>query len=279
MNTIGSRFVLPALCLVFLSCSLPPAAKSGPDAPYLPTPPATVLEMLRLADLTEKDRLYDLGCGDGRIVVAAALHYGVQATGVEIDAGLIAEARARAGAAGVSGKTSFVKGDLFAVSLAGASVVTLYLLPGVNVMLRPKLLSELKPGSRVVSHMHDMAEWRPDRTVRIGNSIVYLWVIPADVDGTWDVTVDGPSPVPATLFLRQSFQDLSGTFASNRKKVRIADAGLDGGVIRFTATGVPGGRRQKNRFTGRVYGKYIEGTMTAGANTGRPYRWTAQRRE
>ncbi len=278
MNTIVLRFVLPAVCLAFLSCSLPQAAKS-PDAPYLPTPHATVLEMLRLADLTGEDRLYDLGCGDGRVVVAAALHYGAQATGVEIDADLVAEAAAGARAAGVSGKTSFVKADLFTVNLTDASVVTLYLLPGVNVMLRPKLLSELRPGSRVVSHMHDMAEWRPDRTIRTGNSTVYLWVIPADVDGTWDVTVDGPLPIPATLFLRQSFQDLSGTLASGRKKVRITDAGLDGNVVRFTATGTLGGRGQKNHFTGRVHGNYIEGTVTAGENTGRSYRWAAQQRK
>ncbi len=279
MNTIILRLVVLAVCPVLLSCSLPPAVKS-PDTPYLPTPHGTVLEMLRLADVTGKDRLYDLGCGDGRVVVAAALSYGAHATGVEIDAGLVAEATARAEAAGVSEKTSFVNGDLFTVNLGDASVVTLYLLPGVNVMLRPKLLSELKPGSRVVSHMHDMAEWRPDRTIRTGNSTVYLWVIPADVDGTWDVTIDGgPSPIHATLFLRQSFQDLSGTLASSRKKVRIASAGLDGNAIRFTATGILGGRRQENGFAGRVRGSYIEGTMTAGENAGRSYRWTAQRRK
>lgn len=278
MNTITLRLVVLAACLVFLSCALPPAVKS-PDTPYLPTPHGTVLEMLRLAAVTGRDRLYDLGCGDGRVVVAAALNYGAHATGVELDAGLMAEATAAAEAAGVSERTSFVNGDFFTVNLRDASVVTLYLLPGVNVMLRPKLLSELTPGSRVVSHMHDMAEWRPDRTIRTGNSTVYLWVIPADVDGTWDMTVDsGPSPVRATLFLRQSFQDLSGTLASSRKKVRIANAGLDGTAIRFTTTGIPGGRRQESRFTGQVHGNYIEGTA-AGENAGSSYRWTAQRRK
>jgi SAM-dependent methyltransferase len=149
-----------------------------PDVPYVPTPAEVVEQMLKLADVHEGDVVYDLGCGDGRIVIMAATRFGARATGVDIDPALIRDARENAKKAGVSEKVKFVEGDLFATDLRSASVVTLYLLPGVNVKLIPKLLDELKPGSRVVSFRFDMGDWKATKKGDVNGRPIYLWVIP-----------------------------------------------------------------------------------------------------
>ena len=152
------------------------------DVPYVPTPPNVVDEMLTLAGVKKNDVLYDLGCGDGRLVITAVSKYGAKrGFGVDIDPQRIAESNANAKTAGVTDRVSFAVQDLFQTDLSEASVVTLYLLPAVNLRLRPKLLSELKPGTRVVSHSFDMGDWKPDKTVTVkpGGQILYLWTIPA----------------------------------------------------------------------------------------------------
>jgi precorrin-6B methylase 2 len=148
-----------------------------PDVPYVPTPQEVVDEMLKLADVHDGDTLMDLGCGDGRIVVTAAKRYHVQATGVDIDPERIAEANENATRQRVTDKVRFVQGDLFEADLSKANVVTLYLLPSINLRLRPKLWKELKPGSRVVSHSFDMDDWKPDRTGEVNGRRIYLWII------------------------------------------------------------------------------------------------------
>jgi SAM-dependent methyltransferase len=149
------------------------------DVPYVPTPNEVVAGMLRLADVKQGDVVYDLGCGDGRIVIAAAQRAtNVRAVGVDIDPRRIAEATANARRAGVAERTRFIRQDLFDTDLREASVVTLYLLPSLNVKLRPKLLEELKPGTRIVSHGFDMGDWKPARVARAGNSDIYLWIVP-----------------------------------------------------------------------------------------------------
>ncbi len=147
------------------------------EVPYVPTPPATVQRMLELAKVGRNDVLYDLGCGDGRIVVAAAKERGARGVGVDIDPERIAEARANAKYAGVESRVEFREGDLFRMDLSPASVVTLYLLPHLNMRLRPQLWRQLKVGSRVVSHDFGMGEWEPEREERVGSSTVYLWTI------------------------------------------------------------------------------------------------------
>ena len=153
------------------------------DVPYIATTPEVVNEMLRLGQVDKDDMLYDLGCGDGRIVIAAAKKYGARGVGVDIDPQRVREARANAAKEGVTDKVKFVQQDLFNTDLTGATVVTLYLLPKINLKLRPKLFRELKPGARVVSHNYDMGDWQPDDTITLGKHKVYMWTIRENAQG------------------------------------------------------------------------------------------------
>lgn len=157
-------------------------ARRSPDVIFVPTPNEVVEKMLELAKVTPKDVLYDLGCGDGRIVITAAQKYGARAVGIDIDPKRIAEANANAKAAKVTDKVRFVEGDLFEADIGEATVVSLYLLTRLNEKLKPKLMKDLKPGTRVVSHAFDMGDWKPERTAQVASSTVYLWRIPANAD-------------------------------------------------------------------------------------------------
>lgn len=171
--------------------------KKAPDVPYVPTPPSVVDAMLQLAKVKKGDLVYDLGCGDGRIVIEAAKRYGARAVGFDIDPARIQEARKNAAEAGVGDRVQFRQQDLFEVDLRDANVVTLYLLEAVNLRLRPRLLEQLKPGSRVVSHAFDMGEWKPDQTVQVNGYTVYLWTVPKTVPPELKQTAD-TSIVPGT---------------------------------------------------------------------------------
>ncbi|MCU0537155.1 MAG: class I SAM-dependent methyltransferase [Hydrococcus sp. Prado102] len=149
-----------------------------PDVVYVPTPQAVVDGMLELANVTGDDVLYDLGSGDGRIPVTAAQKYGTRGVGIDINPQRIQEANENAQNAGVTDRVQFRQEDLFETDFSEATVVTLYLLPELNVKLRPRLLQELKPGTRIVSHAFDMGEWEPERTVQIDGKTIYLWVVP-----------------------------------------------------------------------------------------------------
>jgi SAM-dependent methyltransferase len=155
----------------------------GQDVPDVRTPLAVVNEMLRLADVTASDVVYDLGSGDGRILIAAARDRGARGVGLEIDPVLVAQSTERARRLGLADRLSFRQQDLFEADLAPATVVTLYLSPDLNRRLRPKLLSELRPGARIVSHSFDMGDWAPARTLQVssneGSHTLYLWVVPA----------------------------------------------------------------------------------------------------
>ena len=150
-----------------------------PDVPYVATPPAVVAKMLEIAQVTKDDVVYDLGSGDGRIVIMAAQRFGARGVGVEIDPDLVREARENAQRAGVADRVQFLVQDLFETDLRAATVVTLYLLESVNLELRPKLWRELQPGTRVVSHDFSMGDWPPEQVVRVGGSVLYAWTIPA----------------------------------------------------------------------------------------------------
>ncbi|MEZ0470035.1 SAM-dependent methyltransferase [Luteimonas salinilitoris] len=156
-----------------------PRPKREPDVIYVPTPQPVVDRMLELANLQEGDVLYDLGSGDGRIAITAAKDYGVRAVGIDINPVRIREANENAEKAGVTDRVTFREEDLFETDIGEASVVTLYLLQSLNVKLRPKLLSELKPGTRIVSHAFDMAgEWEPEHTEEVDGSSIYMWTVP-----------------------------------------------------------------------------------------------------
>ena len=170
-----------ALILVFLAA--PAAAQWGDDyfvgdVPYVPTPNAVVEAMLELAGVTKDDVVYDLGCGDGRIIVAAATRHGAHGVGIDLNPKRVKEAKANALEAGVADRVRFLQADLFKADISEATVVTLYLLTSVNNRLKPKLLAELKPGTRVVSHRFDMGDWTPEKKIKVDGRPVYLWRVP-----------------------------------------------------------------------------------------------------
>lgn len=152
--------------------------RTQPDVIFVPTPTSVVDRMLRMADVRDGDVLYDLGSGDGRIAIAAAKKHDVRAVGIDIDPERVAEARANAEEAGVRDRVSFYQGDLFTADISEATVVTLYLLDSLNEKLRPKLLAELKPGTRIVSHAFRMGDWKPEKTAEVDGRSVYFWTVP-----------------------------------------------------------------------------------------------------
>ena len=199
----------------------------------------------------------------------------------ELDPALVAESRSRAREAGLSERAVFLEADIFKVDLKNATVVTLFLLPGPNLEMIPKLLSELEPGSRVVSHMHDMGDWQPDRTIRVAESTIYLWIVPANVYGQWDVQINDPKgPAHGSLFIRQAFQELHGSLSINGGHTDRFDASLDGGRFAFTANGRNGKAKEILEYKASAHGDLIEGELTAkDAATGltRRVSWTAKR--
>jgi SAM-dependent methyltransferase len=154
------------------------APTRGPDVIFVPTPEEVVDTMMKMAAVTAKDIVYDLGCGDGRIVITAAQKYGARGVGIDIDPERIKEANANAKTAGVTGRVKFVRADLFESDISEATVVTLYLLTDLNLKLRPKLMKDLNPGTRVVSHAFNMGDWKPEKQASIRGTTVYLWRIP-----------------------------------------------------------------------------------------------------
>lgn len=151
-------------------------------APYVRTPPEVVRAMLKLAKVSKHDVVYDLGCGDGRIIITAAREFGARGVGIDIEAQRVGEAQANARKAGVADRVEFRQQDLFQADISQATVVTLYLLEDVNLELRPKLLRELKPGTRIVSYSFDMGDWKPDQEVQVNGAKLYYWVVPAKPD-------------------------------------------------------------------------------------------------
>ena len=180
MNRRCFLILLPLIAIASSTAAqiLPPGPERDPDVPFVPTRIEVVEAMLQLADVKPEDVVYDLGCGDGRIPIAAAEKFGARGVGIDIEPALIAEALGNASIAKVSERTRFLVGDLFKADIAEATVVTLYLLPGVNEKLKPKLMRELKPGTRIVSHDFGMGDWVPEKTLKLGSDTIYLWRIP-----------------------------------------------------------------------------------------------------
>ena len=180
VRAAAAGLVVAALLGAGAASDAPGGAPTAPrklDVPYEPTPPEVVRTMLDLAGVKPGDVVYDLGCGDGRILVEAARR-GARAVGVDLDPERVREARANARAARVEDRVEVREGDLFETDVRDATVVTLFLWPAVNLKLRPRLLAQLAPGSRIVSYWHDMGEWKPVRTVEAGRAKVYLWIVP-----------------------------------------------------------------------------------------------------
>ena len=220
------------------------------DAPYVATGYEVVDAMLAMADVGPDDYVVDLGSGDGRILIAAARSHGARGLGVDIDPARIRESTANARAAGVGHRVNFQREDLFETEIDEADVLTLYLLPEINLQLRPRILAEMRPGTRVVSNSYDMGDWRPDRRQRIGDSTVYMWIVPARVSGRWLLT-DGNRQ--AQIEIRQTYQLLDGNITVDGRTARIEQGQVNGARIHFVAD-LGGGRRA---YEGRVDGDSI----------------------
>jgi SAM-dependent methyltransferase len=237
----------------------PSVGQAGKDVVWVPTPQAVVEKMLDLTQVTAKDYVIDLGSGDGRTVIAAAKR-GARALGIEYNPDMVELSKRNAAAAGVADRAAFVKEDLFTTDLSKATVITMFLLPSINMQLRPKLL-ELKPGTRIASNSFTMEDWEADESVTISDCesswcTAHFWVVPAKVEGTWALP-DGE------LKLTQKFQMVSGTLGS----APIADGRLRGEELSFSVGGA--------RYSGRVNGDTIQGNIS-GTKSGA---FTATRRE
>jgi hypothetical protein len=252
--------------------------------PYVPTPQVVVDEMLRIGRVGAGDFVVDLGSGDGIIVLTAATRLKARGFGVDIDPELVQRSNAEAKRRGVADRASFHVQDVFKTDIGKASVVTLYLLPGMMVNLRPKILAELKPGTRVVSHDYHFDEWLPDdqytwdvpekeKVHGIPRATVYLWIVPARVAGRWQVRLAAPGEAQYELNLRQNYQNVDGSVTGvGLKGANLSQSRLTGEEISFAFAS--GGERRL--FRGRVAGDSMEGTMqlAGGKGTGK---WTATR--
>jgi SAM-dependent methyltransferase len=263
------------------ACAQPQLRK--PDVEYVPTPHPVVAEMLRLVAVKSTDVIYDLGCGDGRVVITAAKRYGARGVGIDIDPKRIKESRANAQQAGVAKRVKFLQQDLFETDIREATVVALYLLPELNRKLRPKLLSDLRPGTRIVSHDFDMGDWHPDQIVYVPGSTyehtVYYWVIPANIDGVWQMSMPAPTGERRYLLrIQQRYQEVRGTVSAERETALITNATLTGDHLRFTVTTVMQGEEVQMSFDGRAGSDAMRGSVEVqgGAMAGQ-YDWTAQR--
>jgi len=239
----------------------PRVGQEGKDVVWVPSPQAVVDKMLDMAKVTPKDYVIDLGSGDGRTVITSAKR-GAKALGIEYNPDMVELSKRNAAKEGVSDKATFQKADLFETDLSQATVISLFLLPDINLKLRPKIL-DLKPGTRIVSNTFTMAEWQADETATVdGECISYctalLWIVPAKVGGTWQLP-------QGELTLKQTFQMLSGTLKSGNVSTPITNGRLRGDQITFTAGGA--------QYTGRVNGNSMEGTVKGGSDS----KWRATR--
>jgi hypothetical protein len=235
----------------------PTSGQPGKDVVWVPTPQATVDMMLNMAKVTSQDYVIDLGSGDGRTVITAARR-GARAMGVEYNPDMVELSKKNAAEANVTTRTSFVKADLFETDLSQATVITLFLLPDINLKLRPKIL-DLKPGTRIVSNTFTMGDWNADQTSTVPEPCVswctaYLWIVPAKVTGTWRVGTQ-------TLTLSQTFQEVAGRLGTTP----IAQGRMAGDELTFMANGA--------KYTGKVNGSRIQGTIAGGPGG----TWTAEK--
>jgi SAM-dependent methyltransferase len=243
---------------------VPQVGQAGKDVIWVPTPDALVNRMLRMAQVTPDDYVVDLGSGDGKIVIAAARDFKARATGVEFNPDMVALSRRNAEAAGVAGRARFEQGDIFKFDFTDATVVTMYLLPGLNLKLRPQLL-KMRPGTRLVSHQFTMGSWEPDDVSTIDGRPGYLWIVPASVGGGWKLaTVEprGASEVPINF--SQAFQQITGTTRFDKMDGRLRSVRLWGDRIAFEMMDERGVLRA---YDGRVAGERIEGATRAADGT------------
>jgi hypothetical protein len=263
-----SRFLLYVLLASWLNLAFastttnsaeykPKVGQEGKDVIWVPTPEGLIDKMLEAAKVSDKDTLFDLGAGDGIIAITASRKYGAKSVGIEYNPEMAQFARRKVAEAGLTDKVKIITGDIFQEDFSSATVVTLYLMPHLNLKLRPILL-KMKPGTRVVSNTFTMGEWEPDETVFDQHWKGYFWVVPAQIEGAWVMT--GMEGGPLRLNISQSFQNIGGTLTRGGQTLALLGAKLRGDEVKFQFV-TPD--RKVHAFSGRLEGRRLTGTVVA----------------
>ena len=267
-------------CALLLAPAVPaqapqPAApvlgQASKDSVWVPTPERLIRRLLQMADTTKDDVVIDLGAGDGRIPIYAAKHFGAQGIAVELEANLVRLAREIAAREGVADRVRVIQQDLFEADLARATVVALYISPGVMERLKPRLLA-LAPGTRIVSHQFDLGDWEPDERIEVEGRRGYLWIVPSAVEGRWRVSIPGND---FRLGLQRTYQKLSANGDRDGKPVQVLGARVRGNEVSFSAFDHDGEARN---YVGRL----VQGRMVGEAcawDGSKPVAWTAVREQ
>jgi SAM-dependent methyltransferase len=251
----------------------PHVGQAGKDVIWVPTPDDVVDRMLRMAQVTPGDYVIDLGAGDGKIAIAAAKQFGARALGIEYNPQMARHAQSNVERAGIAGRARIVQGDIFVSDFSQATVITMYLLPALNLKLRPQLLA-MRPGTRVVSHSFSMDDWEADEVSSLDGRRAYFWVVPAAVAGAWTLELAGGGVAESLeITLEQRFQRIEGTVALGKALGGLREARLRGYQIAFAYVDDGGVRRD---FSGRVSGARMEGTFRA--DNGTEGRWSATKK-
>ena len=248
------------VCIV-LALSMATAHAQERYSPFVPTEESDVVRMLRLANLREGDMVFDLGSGDGRIVLEAArMHPGVRGRGIEMDEKLVRDSTATAGATGLAERVKFVHQNAFDADLSDATVITMWLWPEVMNMLRPKILAEARPGTRVITRMWDLGTWPPDQSATDG-TVLYKWIVPARVAGYWSWSLTlGERTVTYSAVIDQRYQSAEGFLRAGNRRAILNDMKLSGDDITFSVLlSIEGDRIVRHQFAGKVRGDVIEG--------------------
>ena len=247
----------------------PQVGQAGKDVIWVPTPDEVVDRMLRMAQVTPNDFVVDLGAGDGKIAIAAAKKFGARSLGIEYNPEMAKHAQRNVEKAGVAARTKVVQGDIFITDFTQATVITMYLLPALNLKLRPQILA-MRPGTRVVSHSFNMEDWEPDETSNLDGRRSYFWLVPANVAGKWNLDLGGERH---ELALEQRYQKLDGSIALKGVEAGLRDTRLRGTALSFAYVDQSGVRRE---FTGRVNGNRMEGSFRA--ESGAEGKWSAAKK-
>jgi len=251
----------------------PQVGQAGKDVIWVPTPDDVVERMLRMAQVTPNDYVIDLGAGDGKIAIAAAKSFGARSLGIEYNPEMARHAQGNVEKAGVAGRTRIVQGDIFVTDFTQATVLTMYLLPALNLKLRPQVLA-MRPGTRVVSHSFTMDDWEADESSSMDGRRAYFWVVPANVMGSWALEVTGGgASEKMELTLEQRYQKIEGSVGLGPVQGGLRDARLRGFNVSFTYVDGKSVRRELN---GRVSGARMEGSFRA--DNGTEGRWAATKK-
>ena len=288
-----SSWLQHVLSMYLLLASLGAAASEEPArtaGPYVPTPQVIVDRMLQMAQVGAGDFVIDLGSGDGRMVRTAARVHGANGFGVDIDGDLVERSNNEARREGIAARAKFYQQDVFKADIRDATVVTLYVLPNMMVSLRPKVLSELKPGTRIVSHDYHFREWLPDNRVTFdvpekkeavgfSSTTIYLWVVPAHVGGQWRLEVaDSKLSDPVTLNFHQSFQYVNGSAQVGARTTDLGNIKLKGDSFEFGLDSGPKAGGDRHAYRGKVTGDSMEGEVAWGVGlNAKRYKWKATR--